>query len=150
TRANERRIQINLMYTIGYDFGDTFLKLGDLEFAVRLATRENVYAPDPAQLHIETTDDCVTFRAQGLIWAGGQEHAQDALMLDVARGGDGRYIVKARGEHSTEFVKSILILVRGRAVTAMAVTPDDHATLEETPWGKGWIRARRYPFLDAA
>jgi hypothetical protein len=138
------------MYTIGYDFGDTFLKLGDLEFAVRLATRENVYAPDPAQLHIETTDDCATFRAQGLIWGGGQEHAPGSLMLEITRGSDGRYIVNARGEHSTEFVKSILILVRGLDLVSMTITPDDHATLEETSWGKGWIRARRYPYLDAA
>lgn len=138
------------MYTIGYDFGDTFLQVNDLQFAVRLATYENLYAPDPAQLEVRATDAGSALHARGLIWGGGQQRASGALALEITRGGDGRYIVNARGEHATETVKSIVLLVRGLDLVAITFAPGDRATPVETAWGKGWIRARRYPFRGAA
>lgn len=137
------------MYTIGYDFCDTFMRCGELEFAVRLATTENVYAPDPSQTKIEATNDGVTLSAHNLIWGGGQEHAHGALRVEVRQEGEG-YTVQAQGTHNAECVKSMVLLVRGIDVQTIEFTPNVRESLQETPWGKGWIKARRYPFLGAA
>lgn len=136
------------MYTIGYDFGDTFIRCDELEFAVRLATTENIYAPDPAHTNTETTTEGVNLSAQNLIWAGGQEHAAGTINVQVRRLGE-RYIVQAQGTHALERVKSIVLLVRGIDVETIVFTPNARASREETAWGKGWIKARRYPFLGA-
>jgi hypothetical protein len=138
------------VYTIGYDFGDTFLKLDALEFAVRLATFENVYAPDPARLQVQESGECISLRAQGLVSGGGQASAEGSLELEITRGADRRYIVRARGSHGSEIAKSVVILVRGIAVRDLMFRPNDRVALEDTPWGSGWIKARRYPYLGAS
>lgn len=133
------------MYTIGYDFRDTFVAFGDLEFAVRLATLENIYAPDPARLEIKPYENGVRLTAQGLIWAGGQQCAEGRLEFEITRGADNRYIVSANGAHANEIAKSMLLLVRGIEVAALTHARGERAALAETAWGKRWITARRYP-----
>jgi hypothetical protein len=133
------------VYTIGYDFCDTFVQLDELSFAVRLATLENVYAPDPARSEIQTSENGVRLRAGGLIWAGGQQRAEGSLEFEITRGADGRYVVTASASHETQMAKSMVLLVRGIEVAALTRARGERAALEETAWGKRWITARRYP-----
>lgn len=129
------------LYTIGYDFGDTFVRMDELQFAVRLFTVNNVYAPDPQRVEVRREGDRVTLAASGLSWAGNQRRAEGSIELEIARGADGRYIVTARGSHASEECKSIMLEVLGLDVTALTYDQNRRETLGSG----GCIAAKPYP-----
>ncbi|HPJ01693.1 MAG TPA: hypothetical protein PKU80_02505 [Candidatus Limiplasma sp.] len=101
------------MNTIGYDFKDSWLSLHGLSFALRLATMENVYAPDSALLSVSQEADRVSYAASGLQWAGGQKRAEGDMTLTVAYDGRGTFSVTGSAAHQTQRGKSLVLLVRG-------------------------------------
>ncbi|UVI27329.1 hypothetical protein [Paenibacillus spongiae] len=129
------------MYTIGYDFGDTLVALGELRFAVRLYTESNVYAPDPDRVAITGDERRTVMRADGLCWAGNQRKADGEIELEIVRGRDGRYIVSARGKHGGEVCKSMMVEVFGIDIAALTYDQDKR----EAIGSHRAIRAKRYP-----
>ncbi|PLS01052.1 DUF6259 domain-containing protein [Neobacillus cucumis] len=129
------------MYTIGYDFGDTLIQLGDLQFAIRLFTEVNAYAPDPGKLVLVEDQDIAYLKADGLIWAGGQQTAKGSIEAKISRGADGRYIVEARGVHESERCKSVLLQVFG--INVLKLNTDEGKVEELNP--VRCIKAKHYP-----
>lgn len=109
------------MYTIGYNFKDTWVGRDNLQFAVRLFTTTQAYAPDPSRVSTQESRGGLTVRADGLIWAGGQQRAQGTLELTLVTTTDGHIEVRVTGSHASEPCKSVLVMVQGldpRAIVA--------------------------------
>ena len=129
------------MYTIGYDFGDTWAELKPLRFSVRLFTEQNVYAPDPDRTAVYVSDREVRLEATGLAWAGLQEKAEGYLKLRAVRTGEHRFAVSAEGGHAREICKAVLLQVDGIDVRYLRFDDGEKAEID----GRGAIAARRYP-----
>ncbi|MCJ7842143.1 DUF6259 domain-containing protein [Lederbergia sp. NSJ-179] len=129
------------MYTIGYDFKDSFVSLDGLSFSLRLFTEVNAYAPDPEKVTIEDTENGVRLHASGLAWAGGQKNCDGEVEMTITRGVDGRYIVRGSGKHPKEICKSILLQVYGINVISIQFDQNKTSTFE---FNRD-IRARHYP-----
>lgn len=112
------------MNTIGYDFRDTWVELGGFQFAVRLATKGNLYAPDQNRLTIERQAEGVTLRADGLQWAGGQRTCEGSMELVLSIEG-GVVTARGRASHATEICRSMVLLVRGMAILSLVGESDN-------------------------
>ena len=115
--------------TIGYDFKDPYVDFWGLKFAVRLSTENNIYCPNPKQLAIEeTSKNEIILRSNSLSAAGGQLNSEGIIELKIFKEENNRIRISAQGSHSSELVKSILILVKGIDVKSM---------ISEQPQAKG-------------
>ncbi len=132
------------MYTIGYDFGDTIIQLKQLRFAVRLFTEVNAYAPDPDRVEIIEENNRVYLKATGLSWAGNQEKAEGKIELDIAIGKDNRFIVQAKGSHSHEICKSMLIQVFDINLKSLHFDQNNIVTISKDSYFRD-IKAQHYP-----
>lgn len=129
------------MYTIGYDFNDTIIRLDGLQFSIRMFTEKNVYSPDPDALYIEENNNFVRLKATGLSWAGNQQKADGEINLKITREIDGRFVISARGKHKNEICKSILIQIYGINVTSIEFDQNKTVGFEKNRD----IKSRRYP-----
>ena len=132
------------MYTIGYDFGDTLIQLKQLQFAVRLFTENNVYAPDPNKVTVSKETNLVSLKADGLSWAGNQEKADGKIEVEITVEKDGRYVVHAKGSHSTERCKSMLVQVLGINLQSIQFDQNKKEVIERNSYERD-IKAKHYP-----
>jgi len=135
------------MNTIGYDFGDTYVEVGELSIAVRLATVGNVYAPDPASVAIHREGSSVKMTANKLSAAGGQLTMEGSIEWTLEKDESGRYRMAGAASHATELCKSILVLIRGLEVSAIVSESDNMGkSLPNGPYGIGPVT---YPGREA-
>jgi hypothetical protein len=69
------------MYTIAYQFGDTYVTFGGLQFAIRLSTTENIYCPSPDHVQIKEFPNQICITADQLCAAGGQLTAEGSKRI---------------------------------------------------------------------
>jgi hypothetical protein len=62
-----------------FDFPEPVVAFGEHRFGFLVFTAENAYALDRERLRVETNGDTMTIKADGLVWAGGQERARGSL-----------------------------------------------------------------------
>lgn len=128
------------MYTIGFDFKDTWLDLDKLSFSIRFFTERNVYTPHPYHTKIQSTENGINLLSTRLAWAGCQQLSEGSIELSVIRE-KRRYIVKGKAFHPKEICKSILIQVAGIDVRTIQFDEESKERINE----RGEIRAKRYP-----
>ena len=99
---------------IGFDFKDPYMEFDGLRFAVRLSTENNIYCPDPKNLHIEETSPGeLNLSCDMLLAAGGQISSPGTLKLKILSSVENRISFTAEGSHPTEKCKTILVLIKG-------------------------------------
>ncbi len=113
------------MNTLGFDFRDTWLTLRGLSFALRLGTRKNLYAPDPAFLAVHEEPDSIRMEASRLSWAGGQQTVPGGMSMLVRCDSRGIFSVTGHAWHEKEPGKSLVLLVRGLAVSRLIGESDN-------------------------
>ncbi len=131
------------MNTLGFDFKDTWLTLNGLSFALRLATAQNLYAPDPASVHITSGTNQSRLDAARLCWAGGQQTAPGSMSLRISYDEKGIFSISGHAGHEAEIGRSLVLLVRGLAVKHLvgesenmpvtSVAPGKHAEVLSWP-----------------
>jgi len=132
------------LYTIGFDFNDTVIQVNKLQFAVRLFTEKNVYAPDPDRVVIIEEENRAYLKATGLSWAGNQEKADGEIELEISIGIDGRYEINSKGSHKNEVCKSILLQVFNINIKSIHFDKDKVETLSDHSVKRD-IKAKHYP-----
>tara|TARA_B100000886_G_scaffold244486_1_gene171809 strand:+ start:2157 stop:3857 length:1701 start_codon:yes stop_codon:yes gene_type:complete len=106
--------------TIGYDFGDPYIKFKDLKFAVRLSTENNIYCPNPENISInKVSENEIILTSKSLSAAGGQLISDGLIELKISGAENGRISITAEASHPSELNKSILILIKGIDVKFM-------------------------------
>lgn len=121
------------MNTIGYDFKDTYVSLGGLSVAVRLATVGNVYAPDNQLVRVERQQDGLVLTAGGLMAAGGQMRAPGRIELTLRALPDGGISVSGSACHPHEACRSMVLLVRGLPIERLVSESDNMPSFALTP-----------------
>jgi hypothetical protein len=134
------------MNTIGYDFGDSYVNFRGLSFALRVATDDNVYAPDPKLLRIDERDDSVRLDATGLSAAGGQIPCPGSLWFTLREYPDGRIGLSAGAFHPSEKCKSLIFFIRGIDVCSFCAESENMG--EKAFTGKAGIEPISYPGRD--
>lgn len=128
------------MYTIGFDFKDTWLELDKLSFSIRFFTERNAYVPHPNHTEIRSTETGINLISTKLSWGGGQQQCEGNIELSVVRDGN-RYIVRAKAFHPNEICKSVLIQIAGINVRTIQFDEERIERVNE----RGEIKAKRYP-----
>jgi len=100
------------MQRFSFDFGDPVFRVGDLDLSLQIITFENVYGLDPSRTHVTTTPDGWRIVADGLTWAGGQEHSPGGASITVGRLGDGSGADVVVEAHHTSTIRCTKLLVR--------------------------------------
>lgn len=108
-----------MLDSIGYDFKDTKIKMGELAFAARIADEDNLYAPDPERIQVEQTEDLLIVRADGFISGGGQNRTEGKLELHICLDADGIYHISGSAQQPKSKLKAFLLLIEGIAVTEL-------------------------------
>ncbi|MDR2079099.1 MAG: hypothetical protein LBP74_05200 [Treponema sp.] len=134
------------MYTIGYDFKDTYIECSGYFIAVRLSTVSNIYAPDPDKLVIERQSDSVTLKASGLMGGGGDIKCGGTLTLSVKKAGEDTIVVDAYGSHSTELCRGVSIYCKGVDIDSFT---SDSSNMPDHPFVKSGVHPLFYPGRDA-
>jgi hypothetical protein len=101
------------MYTIGYDFGDTFVEAQGIQVAIRLSTDGNVYCPARDDTTICRSNGQIRLYSSRLSAAGGQITSEGNLELLIDSVGNEQFRVSGRAFHPNERCKAILILLKG-------------------------------------
>lgn len=101
------------MQHFSFDFRDPVFALGEWQVSVQVITFENTYGVDGDRCERTETDDGWSVRADGLTWAGGQEHASGSVGLDAVRLSDGEGIeIATRATHG-ETIRCVKIILSG-------------------------------------
>ena len=99
---------------MGYDFKDPYVEFEGLKFAVRLATEDNIYCPNPADVSVDKSiPGTLIMRSSSLAAAGGQFITPGKLELTISSLGENRYSLSVRGSHPDENCLTLLVLVKG-------------------------------------
>lgn len=108
-----------MIHKFGFDFADPYFDFDGLQFAFRVSTFENVYGINPDRVRVVENDTGLRVDADGLQFAGGQQHCPGYISADIRRDGDAlRFRVSADHE---EDIKGLTILIRDLAAP---VEPD--------------------------
>lgn len=101
----------------GFDFEDIYFPFEGIQFAIRVATLENVYGPDPANVCTDPgPDGRLKIQASSLQYAGGQRKSEGSIHADLWRqNGEIRFQVGAEHPHN---IKGIIVLIRDLAAGA--------------------------------
>ena len=98
----------------GFDFGDIYFSFEGIQFAFRVATLENVYGPDLANVCKDLGQDGrLKIQASSLQYAGGQRKSEGSIRVELRlNNGEIRFQVSA--EHP-QIIKGIIVLIRDLA-----------------------------------
>jgi len=69
----------NSFFKFSFDFPEPSVSFGGLQFAFRVYTFENTYAPDRRLMTVESAAEGLHIRATGFTWAGDQQKAPGTL-----------------------------------------------------------------------
>jgi hypothetical protein len=133
------------MYTLGYDFKDTYIEIADFCVAARLSTVDNIYAPDPEKLCVEKQDNAVILKAAGLIGGGGDIKCGGSLTLKAEISG-GAVLLTASGSHDTELCRGMSVYLKNVDIESFT---SDSSNMPNYPFVKTGTRTLRYPGRDA-
>ena len=100
-----------------FSWPEPSVAFGGLLFAFELASYENTYAIDPAQVSVTSSGDTLRLVARGFTWAGGQEKIGGYLEANLKRLPDGalEWSLSARFGKPVKALKTIVRnLPRGR------------------------------------
>jgi hypothetical protein len=134
------------MYTLGYDFHDTFIEYAGLSVAVRLSTMNNIYAPDPERISIEKKEDTIILNASALIGGGGDIKCDGNLVLGLENTKDGNLLISASGFHDSEICRGMTLYIKGINIQSFI---SDSANMPSHPFVKSGIHPLYYPGRDA-
>jgi hypothetical protein len=134
------------MYTLGYDFQDTFIEYAGFSIAARLSTTNNIYAPDPEKISIERKENTVTLNASALTSGGGDIRCGGNLVLKLENKEDGNLRVSASGSHDSELCRGIALYIKGIDIKSFT---SDSSNMPNHPFIKSGIRPLHYPGRDA-
>ncbi len=136
------------MYTLAFDFGDTFVEYGGLTFAIRLSTNKNIYCPSPDHTQVVEEDGRLRLISNQLWAAGGQLTAEGKLELSLERDDEqGTISIYGQGQHASELCKSLLIHVVGIDIQYVEADSDNMGR-REFSYSSG-IAPIIYPGRDA-
>ena len=99
------------LQNFSFDFGDVFFEFGNLRFAFRILTTENVYGVDGAKTKVESGDESFRLNCEGFTWAGGQEKCRGTLLVEISRK-EGVFEWNVRASH-TMTIKAVATIVEG-------------------------------------
>lgn len=108
-----------MLDSIGYDFKDTKFSVGELTAAVRIATENNIYAPDPERIQLRQQNHSMLIQADGWICAGGQKKQPGRLQLEMTQDADGIYHISGNAYQPGAKIKAFLLLLEGIPVTEL-------------------------------
>jgi hypothetical protein len=134
------------MYTLGYDFLDTFIECGDLAVAIRLSTTHNIYAPDPQRLSIDKEGDAIVMESAALIGGGGDIKCGGDIVLRIENTENGSLLVSASGSHNTELCRGMTLYIKGVDIESFT---SDSSNMPNHLFKKSGIHPLHYPGRDA-
>jgi hypothetical protein len=122
-----------------FDFPEPSVEVAGFRFGFLVFTRENVYGLARNGMTAESTADGVTLRADGFVWAGGQERAAGTLEVRFTIGEEIRWTISAEMDQPIKSVTTIVRgLPRGEVSTGGGATdPRDDELLFGYPFGAG-------------
>lgn len=149
----------NAFLDYSFDWPEPSVAFGGLLFSFRLFTRENVYAPSPAAMHVSEEGGVLTLTCDRLTWAGGRETSEGRIVARIRQDGDA-IVWDAEADHAQP-IKALTAVVRGLPRGKLCPGADgftdykDDAALFQYPhpiWN-GWNFTDTIPFpcvvLDA-
>ena len=128
-------------FKFSFDFPEPSVAFENLQFAFRVYTFENTYAPDASLLTAESAGEGVRLRAKGFVWAGNQQKASGTLEAQVTR--NGSFVECQATAEMSQPIKSVAAIVRGVPRGKVSVAggtffdPQDNELLFGYPFGGG-------------
>lgn len=101
----------NAFQKFSFSFPEPSVAFGGLTFGVLVFSRENTYALDATKMTATAAGDELTIEANGLVWAGGQEHAPGHVHARLRRDGDA-VLCDVTAEMDRP-IKAVTVVVRG-------------------------------------
>jgi len=124
-----------------FDFPEPSVEFAGFQFGFRVFSHENIYGLDQSKMQVEEKGDSLTLRADGLVWAGGQERASGSLTARFRKNDD-----TVEWDATAELglpIKSIASIIRGVPRGKLSVgggspfDPRDDELLWGYPFGAG-------------